>query len=165
MGASQPQRAWTIAIRARTLLRWAHACGQLAGRLLVHTAKAFTRAGDLHEVAHCSAALAAGNCAPGDCQLRVRELLLDALESIAHFAPGQAGVIAATALVDAGIWSPSIELDPRPHPIEHWLLHGGACVPVHDEPHPDAVLDAVNLGTRVMLAAPARHPGAQAAAA
>jgi hypothetical protein len=57
---------------ARVQLRVAHACGWAAGRLIVQAAKAFVRAGDGHEVAHCCAALQAGNsehCEPAHCQL------------------------------------------------------------------------------------------------
>jgi hypothetical protein len=57
---------------ARLHRGFAHACGWLAGWLIVQAAKAFVRAGDAHEVVHCCAALAAGNserCEPARCQL------------------------------------------------------------------------------------------------
>jgi hypothetical protein len=150
--AAAPRRRALSAVR----LRLGHLYGQLAGRLLVCAAKAFLRAGEGHEVEHCRAALAAGNCENGHCGLGAAERLIGPLETIAHFAPGRAGVVATRALIDAGVWSPTVEQAPRPHPIEHWLCCGCAHIPVHDEPRPDALAGALLAGTRTIVRAPTR---------
>ena len=150
-------RTTSLKPRFAIRLRFAHFIGQLAGRLLVHAAKGFLRAGDSHELDHCRAALVVGCCRGEDCSGSVLEVLTSTLESIAHEAPEDAGVLATEALIAAGVWSAAVETDPRPHPLEHWLRHGCAHVPVHDDPRADGLRGAPIMGTRVIVGAATRQ--------
>jgi hypothetical protein len=122
----------------------------------VLAAKGFVRVGDSHELDHCQAALAVGCCHGENCSGSRLGVLTYALESIAHFARGEAGVLATEALIEAGVWSATVETDERAHPVEHWLRHGCGYVPVHDDPRPNALGDALLMGTRVLVGA-AKH--------
>ena len=151
-----------VALRRRARLAFAHLTGQLAFRLLVTASKAFARAGDTHEFDHCRAAIAAGACQGETCSRSVLDSLADALEAIAHYAPGHAGVIATETLIDAGIWSATVETAPRAHPLEHWLQDGCAHVPCHDHPAPHTLTQALVSGARVIVAAEPASPAANA---
>jgi hypothetical protein len=70
---------------------------------------------------------------------------LDALESIAHYAPGRAGVIACETLIELGVWSATVERDERPCPLQLWLS-AGAAIPGHDPPGRRSLGEALMLG-------------------
>lgn len=82
--APEPARSGALRVAygafcRRALLGWGHTCGWLSGHLILQAAKAFMRAGDLHEVRHCCAALDAGNserCTDLNCQLQTVERTL-----------------------------------------------------------------------------------------
>jgi hypothetical protein len=119
------------------------------------TARPSLRRGALAEallwhVANTSSRLRHGR--PARRRMEQQCTLVNALESIAHFAAGDAGVAAARALLHPGLWSPAVEVDARPHPAERWLVHSTAHIPAHDEPHPDAILDALRTGRRAVVA-------------
>lgn len=79
--------------------------------------------------------------------LEISERLTSALEGIAHFAPGRAGVVARDELVKLGVWGETVEDGERPFPLEIWLLRG-APMPPHDSPgNRDAVRNALIAGT------------------
>lgn len=72
--------------------------------------------------------------------------LVPVLEGIAHYAPGRAGVVARDALVEAGVWSATVERDERPTALEGWLDRA-AYMPGHDIPMAGCVAQALVAGT------------------
>lgn len=74
-----------------------------------------------------------------------------ALEEVAHFAPGRAGVLAAQALVDLGVWVDTIELHEQPIPVTWALRRLGEVGPfkhaVHDGPMAPYMAESVVDGT------------------
>jgi hypothetical protein len=74
-----------------------------------------------------------------------------ALEEVAHFAPGRAGVVAAETLVELGVWIDTIELHEQPLPLT-WAISRLAeappfKLPVHDEPIGPYLAESVLDGT------------------
>lgn len=80
------------------------------------------------------------------------DALVDALESIAHFAPGRAGVIARDTLVQVGVWSGRVESEERPHPTDYWLQRTTASTPGHDFPCPQGLAWSLSTGIVAVVA-------------
>jgi hypothetical protein len=88
---------------------------------------------------------------PPDPILRDYKTAVAALEEVAHFAPGRAGVVAARALVELGVWIDTVDLSEQPLPLT-WAIRRLAesppfKLPVHDGPIGPYLAESVLDGT------------------